>query len=119
MLHRSLGASSFARFWRFWNPIWGYYLGRYFYRPLDLWQPQPLALLLTFVISGALHDLATMAVRGSVTFLFTPWFFFLAVGVLVGEALRMDLTVRPWWVRAATHLTYLGVCLGLAWLIRL
>ena len=23
MLHRSLGAASFAEFWQYWNPIWG------------------------------------------------------------------------------------------------
>ncbi len=28
MLHRSLGAASFAGFWQYWNPIWGYGLGK-------------------------------------------------------------------------------------------
>ncbi len=35
MLHRSLGARSFAAFWQHWNPIWGYALGRFAYaRPV-------------------------------------------------------------------------------------
>jgi hypothetical protein len=33
MLIRSFGAGTFARFWQYWNPIWGYALGRYIYAP--------------------------------------------------------------------------------------
>jgi len=34
MFYRSLGAGSIAGFWRYWNPVFGYYLGRYIYAPL-------------------------------------------------------------------------------------
>ena len=34
MLHRSFGAGTLAKFWQYWNPIWGYYLGRYIHGPL-------------------------------------------------------------------------------------
>jgi hypothetical protein len=68
MLHRSFGAASFAAFWQYWNPIWGYGLGKYVY---------------------------------------TPWFFLLGMGAVLGRALEMDLAERPWRVRAIINLFYL------------
>ena len=107
MLRRSFGASSFAGFWQYWNPIWGYGLGKYVYSPLQRVLPMAIALITTFVISGALHDLVTMALRRSVTFFFTPWFFILGVGVVVGRAVKMDLSNYSWWIRASVNLIYL------------
>lgn len=112
MLHRSLGAGSFAGFWQYWNPIWGYGLGKYVYAPLRRVLPPWIALILTFVVSGGIHDLATMAIRGSGAFLFTPWFFLLGIGVVLGRAVGMDLSSRPWLVRAGVNLTYIAVCLA-------
>lgn len=111
MLHRSFGARTFASFWQYWNPIWGYGLGKFVYSPLKQFLPSPISLILTFGISGALHDLATMAVRRSVAFFFTPWFLLLGLGVLLGRALDMDLSKRPWSFRAAINFTYLLICL--------
>ncbi len=81
MLRRSFGAQSFAGFWQYWNPIFGYGLGKYVYAPLRTYLPAFIALILTFVICGLGHDLITMALRQEITFLFTPWFFFLGSGV--------------------------------------
>ena len=114
MLERSLGASSFAGFWRFWNPIWGYYLGRFVFRPARRVLPPALALILTFAVSGALHDLAVTLVRGTQTFVLTPWFVLMSLGLLLGEALHMDLSARPRLVRASVHIAYIGACLWLA-----
>lgn len=72
MLYRSFGAGTFAKFWQYWNPIWGYALGRYVYAPMHRYIPASLALILTFTVSGAIHDLATILVRASPAFLFTP-----------------------------------------------
>lgn len=113
MLDRSLGASSFAGFWRYWNPIFGYALGRFVFVPLKMVLPSGVSLVLTFVACGALHDLVTMSVRGSPAFLFTPWFFFMGVGVLLGNAAGMDTSGRGWPVRAGINLAYVLVCLGL------
>lgn len=69
MLRRSLGAGSFAEFWQYWNPIWGYGLGRYIYKPLRKFIPAAIALILTFLVSGAIHDAVIMLVRRRWAFL--------------------------------------------------
>ncbi len=114
MLRRSLGAATFAGFWRFWNPIWGYYLGKYVYQPSNRILPRPLAFVLTFLVSGVIHDLVTTVVRGSPTALFTPWFFVMSLGVLGGEMMSMDLSARPRGVRAVANLAFMGACLWIA-----
>lgn len=118
MLHRSFGAASFAAFWQYWNPIWGYGLGKYVYTPWQRILPPAAAFITTFVISGSIHDLATTAVRGSFAFLFTPWFFLLGMGAVLGRALGMDLAERPWWVRAIINLFYLVSSLVLTLIVK-
>ena len=118
MLGRSLGARSFAVFWQYWNPVFGYTLGRYVFAPLKRALPPAIALVITFVVCGVVHDLVTTVVRGSLAFLFTPWFFFLGLGVVVGRLTRMDLGRFPWSVRATANLAYVPTCLGLALLLR-
>jgi D-alanyl-lipoteichoic acid acyltransferase DltB (MBOAT superfamily) len=113
MLHRSFGAPTFAGFWRHWNPIFGYALGRYIYSPLRRAVPPALALVTTFVFCGAIHDLVTMVVRGSPALLFTPWFFFLGTGVLLGRAVGLDSSGWPWVARATVNLTYISACLAI------
>jgi D-alanyl-lipoteichoic acid acyltransferase DltB (MBOAT superfamily) len=113
MLYRSFGAPTFAGFWRHWNPIFGYALGRFIYSPLERAMPSALALVATFVFSGAVHDLVTMAVRGSPAFLFTPWFFLLGTGVVLGRAVGLNLSGQPWVARATVNLAYLSVCLAI------
>ena len=113
MLSRSLGAGSFAGFWRHWNPVWGYGLARYVQSPLLLIVPPAAATIVTFAVCGALHDLVIMAARGSPTLFFTPWFVLLGVGVVLGQTVGLDLSNRPWLIRAFANLTYVGVCLAL------
>lgn len=118
MMQRSFGATSFARFWQHWNPIWGYGLGKYVYSPLQRVLPMVIALIITFVLSGVIHDLVTMALRRSVTFLFTPWFFVLGVGVVIGRAAGMDLSNRSWGFRAGVNLTYLVASLAITLVVK-
>jgi D-alanyl-lipoteichoic acid acyltransferase DltB (MBOAT superfamily) len=118
MLRRSLGAGSFAGFWQYWNPVWGYGLARYVYSPLKRVLPTAAALIMTFVVCGALHDLVIIAIRGSATFLFTPWFFLLGVGVVFGRAVGMDFSSRPWLFRACVNFTYVGACLAVTLVAR-
>ena len=82
MLHGSLGAATSAGFWRYWNPIWGYYLSRYVNVPLRTIMPAAPAAIATFAVSGAIHDAAAYVVTGSLTFLFAPWFAVLGLMVV-------------------------------------
>jgi len=113
MLHRSLGAPTFAGFWRYWNPVFGYLLGRYVFKPFRRVMPAPMALVGTFIVCGGVHDAVTAIVRGAPAFLFTPWFAFLGIGVIGGNAIGLDFSNKPWIVRAAANLTYLAACLAL------
>ena len=117
MLRRSFGARSFAGFWQHWNPIFGYYLGNYVFVPFKQILPVPVALVSTFVVTGIIHDVVTMAGRRDVAFLFTPWFLLLGIGVVASNRVAMDISAQPWGVRAITHASYLAVCLGLAFVI--
>lgn len=114
MLQRAFGAPTFAGFWRHWNPVFGYALGRFVHAPLTRWLPPGVAVVATFVACGALHDLVTMAARGAPAFLFTPWFFVLGLGVVAGRAAGVAFGGLPWAGRAAVHLLYLAGSLGLA-----
>lgn len=116
MLQRSFGARSFAGFWRHWNPVFGYYLGSYIFVPLKRFLPPAVALVLTFIVTGIIHDVVTMMVRRDFAFLFTPWFLILGLGVVLSNLIEMDIEPLPWSLRAITHATYLGVCLALAFL---
>ncbi|MCP4138739.1 MAG: acyltransferase [Chloroflexi bacterium] len=113
MLYRSFGASSFAGFWQYWNPIFSYGLGKYIYAPLRRFLPAWAALIMTFVVSGGIHDLVTMSIRKAFAFLFIPWFFLLGLGVVLGRAAKMDLSKYAWAIRAGIHLAYIIFCLGL------
>ena len=113
MLVRSFGAGTFAKFWQYWNPIWGYALGRYIYAPLNRFLPASVSLILTFAISGGIHDLATMLVRGAPAFLFMPWFFLMGVVVVFGRLLKLDYSAHPFLIRVAINLSLVVACLML------
>ena len=113
MLLRSFGAGTFAKFWQYWNPIWGYALGRYVYESLNRFLPASVSLILTFTISGGIHDLATMLVRGAPAFLFMPWFFLMGVVVVFGRLLKLDYSAHPFLIRVAINLSLVVACLML------
>lgn len=81
-LYRAFTASSFGRFWQIWNPLFGFYLQLWLYRPLQRRLPQSLALWFTFVGNGMLHDAVTMLVRQDAAWFFTPWFALIGAYVL-------------------------------------
>lgn len=118
MLYRSFGATSFAGFRRYWNPIFGYYLHRCIFPPLRHVTPRWIALILTFLFCGALHDSVTLIVRGSTAFLFTTMFLFFAVGILVGAMARLDMSKMPWFAGVIINLSYLATCITLAFYVR-
>ena len=109
MLYRSFGSSSFQRFWNYWNPIWGYYLGYWVFRPLRKRLPDATALVATFGVSGALHDLAVSLILWAPTFIFTPWFTLMGAMVVVSTAFHLNYESRHWILRAGLNLAQL-VC---------
>ncbi|MTI86971.1 MAG: acyltransferase [Balneolaceae bacterium] len=111
MLKRSFSARSPRVFWQYWNPIFGYYLGTYIFIPLKKILPSYLALLLTFMCNGLIHDLIILLFGGSLAGIFTIWFFFLGIGVIVTDALDVDLSSKPRGIRIFLNVVYLLICL--------
>jgi D-alanyl-lipoteichoic acid acyltransferase DltB (MBOAT superfamily) len=111
---KPFGASSFAQFWRLWNPVYGYYLYYYSYRPLSRVVPRPLAMLATFVVCGfVLHDLPAWASSRKVlppgaTIAFAMF----GLGAVLSERFQMNLSAWPVPARAAINVAYLAVCVG-------
>jgi hypothetical protein len=114
MLHRSLGSETFAGFWLYWNPIWGYYLGRYVNAPMRRFLPPAAALIITFLVSGVIHDTVITAVRGSLTVLFVPWFLLLGLIVVVSSSAGIRCGSRMWAVRALVNVSLVVAGLGVA-----
>lgn len=100
MLARSLGAGTFAGFWRYWNPVWSYYLSRYVHRPASRMLPSALALLATFVASGLVHDLVASLAKREPVFVITQWFTLMGLLVVGGGAIGFDYGRLPWIGRA-------------------
>ena len=113
MLVHSFGAGTFARFWQYWNPIWGYALGRYVYAPFNQFLPASVSLILTFTISGTIHDLVTMLVRGAPAFLFTPWFSLMGIVVVLERWLKLDYSAHPLLIRVTINVSLVVACLML------
>jgi len=111
MLKHSLGASSFFVFWQYWNPIWGYYLSRKIMKPLSKLLPLWLAVILTFAVSGALHDLAITMAKWKLTFLFTPWFILMSFIVLATKKFSISYDKYHWLIRASINITLIALCL--------
>jgi hypothetical protein len=119
MLTRALGAGKFSIFWQYWNPIWGYYLGKYIFKPLKAIFPPALALLLTFAVCGFIHDLALMLLKWKFTLLLTPWFIWMGLCVVLSESTKMDYSTLPWIARAAINVLVIASCLLLAYQVKI
>lgn len=113
MLKRSVGAGSFYLFWRYWNPIWGYYLARYIMKPLSKLIPISLATFITFSVSGGLHDLAVSLVKWRFTFFFTPWFALMSLAVLAVKEYDISYYGLHWGIRGLLNLSFVGTTLAL------
>jgi D-alanyl-lipoteichoic acid acyltransferase DltB (MBOAT superfamily) len=116
---KPFGAASFAEFWRLWNPLYGYFLYYYSYRPLSRIMPRRVAVLVTFILCGfLLHDVpAWLAVRRVLPPGATIAFTLFGLGVVMSEALRMDLSRWPLAGRAAVNIAYLAGCVAVMLLI--
>ncbi|MGJ1303532.1 acyltransferase [Vaginella massiliensis] len=116
-LQRSLGAKNFSAFWNFWNPIFGYYLGTKVFKPLKRIFPIAISLILTFIFCGMVHDLVTTLLRGKLSLLFSVWFFFMGIAVVVTKYINYDLSRKKWLYRATMNIVIIGFCLLLTILL--
>ena len=120
MLSRSFGAASFDRFWHYWNPVYGYALYYWCYRPLRRYLPRSVCVLLTFFASGfVLHDLPfgwwvrliQYYQTGHLPIPFVALWFSLMGGLtLLSQGMKLDLAKCSFAVRASTN----GGCILLA-----
>jgi hypothetical protein len=113
MLKRSLGAGSFYLFWQYWNPIWGYYLSGKVMKPLSQFLPIWLAIIITFAVSGGLHDLAVTLIKWELTFFLTPWF--VLMGALVSVTKQMSISYHKyyWAIRASINSVFIAICFAM------
>lgn len=110
-LYRSLGAKNFSTFWKYWNPIFGYYLGKYIFKPLKKVFSNTIALLFTFTFCGMVHDLVTTIFRGKISFFFSIWFLFMGLAVLITKSIKHNFTEQIWAIRAFINLSIISICL--------
>lgn len=107
MLQNSLGAKSIQEFWLYWNPIWGFYLRFYCFKPLKKILPIGLARLFTFIVSGGLHDIAILAITGRLQLICTTAFLIIGIVTHVSSKYRFNLASKPFGVRACVNTTHL------------
>ena len=106
MISLSFGAKSFADFWRYWNPVYHYFLFYWVYLPLRKLLPRPFAVLISFIFCGLFfHDIFLLPFMHMP--LITAWFLILGVGVIVGELLHMDLSSKPRSLRIIVNILYI------------
>lgn len=115
MISRSLGAGKFSIFWKYWNPIWSYYLGKYIFKPLKNILPPTLSLILTFGFCGFLHDIVIMLVRWDIALLFTPWFLMMGLWLVISDFIKLNYSKYTWTVRAFINIFMIGICFILAY----
>ena len=117
MLSRSFGASSFPVFWRYWNPIWGYYLSRNVMRPVANFLPISLATFITFLVSGALHDIAVSIIKWKTIFFFTPWFGLMGLMVIGSKGAGISYGHVSWPVRALINASFIFISLAITYFL--
>ena len=119
MVYRSLGAGKFSIFWKYWNPIWSYYLGKYIFKPLKKILPPALSLILTFGFCGFLHDLVIILLRWNFELLLTPWFLLMGFCVVLGDYAKIDYSKFTWIIRASINILIISSCLFIAYQVRI
>ena len=98
--------------------LFGTHLAGYVYLPLKNHVPASLAVLITFAVSGALHDLAIgLLGRGWQGFI-TLWLVFMGLVVVVSGALGVRYANLSFVGRVAINGGHLAICFALAVLCR-
>lgn len=117
---RPFEATSFRRFWEFWNPVYGYFLGRFVYSPLKRVFPRSACVVLTFAFSGfVLHDLPAWLISGAEypACRISSWFTTIALGIIASDGLRLSFDGSSRIFRALLHALFLASTLYISiWL---
>lgn len=114
MVRRSFTAPSLREFWRYWNPVCGYVLAYFVFRPARKVISAKAALIFTFAFSGfVLHDapiwVATFALHVPLTFpVVTVAFIACALLILLSERLSVGLEDFKPWQRCVMHVAALA-----------
>ena len=116
-LQNSFGAGSNVLFWKYWNPIWGFYLFKYIYLPLNRYLPKSISSIVTFGASGALHDLAMSLLGLESQNFFTIWFVMMGVFMNISKFLDISYRSFGFFIRAAINISSIASCLFLAKLV--
>lgn len=66
--------------------------------------------MITFAVSGALHDLAVTLLKWHAIFFFTPWFAVMGAVVLVTSKLNLEYANFPWTIRALFNVAIIVAC---------
>ena len=112
MFSRAFTSSNFTRFWQYWNPFVGYFLGYFCYAPLRRFAPRSLCLIATFALNGVLHDLVYVWPWGFARTrrlpfpfpIFTLCLVLIAVNILIAERYRLTLANLSLPMHVACHL---------------
>ena len=86
-------------------------------RPLASFLPTSLATFVTFLVSGALHDLAVSIVELKTVLFFTPWFGLMGLIVVVSKGAGISYGHVSWPVRAFINASFILVSLGLMYFV--
>tara|TARA_Y100000385_G_scaffold222957_1_gene232989 strand:+ start:81 stop:506 length:426 start_codon:yes stop_codon:yes gene_type:complete len=116
-LENSFGAESNVLFWKYWNPIWGFYLSKYIYLPRNRHLSKPVSSIVTFGVSGALHDLAIgLLGLGWQNFL-TIWFVIMGAFMSISKSLDIRYGSFGFFSRAVINIPSIAGCFFLAELV--
>ena len=114
MLKNSFGAGSLSEFWVYWNPIWSYYLRYFIFLPLRNYLPNHAARVTTFLISGALHDVAVGLISGQWQILCSLWFLLMGTIVSICDHFRFKFATKSLLTKALINLMHVIVPLILS-----
>ena len=83
-------------------------------KPLTRYFSTGTATLLTFAVSGAIHDLAVSLILWRGVFFFTPWFIIMSLAVLASKKFNISYGGYPLIIRMSINLAWLLACFLLA-----
>jgi len=110
MIKSSFFSKTFREFWTNWNPLWSYFLIFYSYKPMRKVISKAPALILTFVVSGFLHDLFVMLLLQKIYFLFSLIFLLIGIFTLTEQILKINLKGISKYLRPLYHCGIIIIC---------